>query len=69
MKFYMGYEKNMSLLLVPKSLKVNKKVEKIGLGSFNDVQCKSGKRYILILFAVTLSILTYEEVYSQGSLV
>ena len=30
MKFYMGYKKNMSFLVVPKSLKVGKKVEKIG---------------------------------------
>ena len=35
-KFYMGYEKNMSFLVIPKSPKVGKKVEKIGLGSFND---------------------------------
>ena len=35
MKFYMGYEKNMSFLVIPKSLKVGGKVEKIGLGSFN----------------------------------
>ena len=34
MTFYMGYEKNMSFLVIPKSLKVGKKVEKIGLGSF-----------------------------------
>ena len=31
----MGYEKNMSFLVIPKSPKVWKKVEKIGLGSFN----------------------------------
>ena len=35
MKFYMGYEKNMSFLVIPKSPKVGGKVEKIGLGSFN----------------------------------
>ena len=34
MIFYMGYEKNMSFLVIPKSPKVRKKVEKIGLGSF-----------------------------------
>ena len=34
-KFTMGYEKNMSFLVIPKSPKVSKKVEKIGLGSFN----------------------------------
>ena len=35
MEFYMVYEKNMSFLLViPKSPKVGKQVEKIGLGSF-----------------------------------
>ena len=34
-KFYMGYEKNMSFLVIPKSPKVGEKVEKIGLGSFN----------------------------------
>ena len=33
-KFYMGYEKNMSFHVIPKSPKVWKKVEKIGLGSF-----------------------------------
>ena len=35
MKYYMGYGKNMSFLVIPKSPKVWKKVEKIGLGSFN----------------------------------
>ena len=30
-QLYMGYEENMSFLVIPKSLKV----EKIGLGSFN----------------------------------
>ena len=34
-KFAMGYEKNMSFLVIPKSPKVWKKVEMIGLGSFN----------------------------------
>ena len=34
-KFSMGYEKNMSFLVIAKSLKVQKKkVEKIGLGFF-----------------------------------
>ena len=34
-KFNMGYEKNMSFLAIPKSPKLRKEVEKIGLGSFN----------------------------------
>ena len=33
-KFAMGYEKNMSFFVIPKSPKVFKKVEKIGLGFF-----------------------------------
>ena len=33
-KFHMDYEKNMSNILVPKSQKVWKKVEEIGLSSF-----------------------------------
>ena len=33
-KFYMGYEKNMSFHVIPKSPKVWKKVEKIRLGFF-----------------------------------
>ena len=33
-KFSMGYEKNMSFLVIAKSSKVGKKVEKVGLGSF-----------------------------------
>ena len=33
-KFTMGYKKNMSFLVVTKSSKIGKKVEKIGLGSF-----------------------------------
>ena len=32
MKFYMGYEKTMSFPVIQKSLKVGKKVEKIGVG-------------------------------------
>ena len=36
-KFYMGYEKNMSFHVIPKSPKVWKKVEKIGLGSFKTI--------------------------------
>ena len=36
-KFYMGYEKNMSFHVIPKSPKVLKKVEKIGLGSFKAI--------------------------------
>ena len=35
MKFYMSYEENMSFLVIPKSPKVGRKVEKIGLDSFN----------------------------------
>ena len=34
MKFYMGYEENMSFLVIPKSPKAGENVEKIGLGSF-----------------------------------
>ena len=34
-KFDMGYEKNMSFLVIPKSPNLWKKVEKTGLGSFN----------------------------------
>ena len=34
-KFDMGYEKNMSFRVIPKSSKSLKKVEKMGLGSFN----------------------------------
>ena len=34
MKFVMGYEKDMSFLVIPKSPKVWEKYEKIGLGSF-----------------------------------
>ena len=45
MKFYMGYEKNMSFLVIPKSLNVGEKVEKIGQGSFNLLQ----KKYKVIL--------------------
>ena len=33
----MGYEKNMSFLVIPKSQKVRKKVEQIGLGSFKTI--------------------------------
>ena len=33
-KFAMGYEKNRSFLVIPKSPKVGKRVEKIGLGPF-----------------------------------
>ena len=37
-EFDMGYEKNMSFLVIPKSPKsLKKKVEKIGLGSFKHV--------------------------------
>ena len=36
-KFAMGYEKNMSFHVIPKSPKVLKKVEKIGLGFFKGV--------------------------------
>ena len=39
-KFIMGYEKNMSFLVIPKSPNVGKNVEKIGLGSFKS-QLKS----------------------------
>ena len=35
MRFYVGYEKNMSFLVISKSPKVGKRVDKIGLGSFN----------------------------------
>ena len=38
MIFYMGYEKNMSFLMIPKSPKIGKKVEKIGLGSFKTLK-------------------------------
>ena len=34
MTLYMGYEKNMSFLVIPKFRKVEENVEKIGLGSF-----------------------------------
>ena len=34
LKFHKGNEKNMGHLLIPKSLKVWKKVEPIGLGTF-----------------------------------
>ena len=34
-KFDTGYENNKSFLVIPKSLKVRQKVEKIGLSSFN----------------------------------
>ena len=34
-KFAMGYEENMSILVIAKSQKVFKRVEKIGLGTFN----------------------------------
>ena len=37
MKFYMGYEKNKSFLVIPKSPKIGKKVEKIGLGFFKEL--------------------------------
>ena len=40
-KFAMGYEKNMSFLVIAKSPKVWKKSKKIGLGSF-----KSGRYYL-----------------------
>ena len=36
MKFHMGYEKHMSFLVISKFPKLGKKVEKIGLGSFNN---------------------------------
>ena len=36
-KFAMGYEKNMGFFVIPKLLKVWKKVEKIGLGFFNEL--------------------------------
>ena len=36
-KFSIGYENNMSFLVIAKSPKVKKKVENIGLGSFNKV--------------------------------
>ena len=35
-KFAMGYEKNMSFLVIPKSPEVWKKVEQIGLGFFEE---------------------------------
>ena len=34
-KFYLGYEKNMSFIVILQSQQVGKKVEKIGLGSSN----------------------------------
>ena len=34
-KFAMGYEKKKTFLVIPKSPKVWKKIEKIGLGTFN----------------------------------
>ena len=37
-KVAMGYRKNMSFLVIPKSPKVSKKVEKIKLGSFNGMK-------------------------------
>ena len=45
-KFDTSYEKNMSFLVIPKSPKVGRKIEKIGLGSFNnelmqDSMCKA----------------------------
>ena len=36
-KLYMGYEQNISFLVIPKSPKVGKQVEKIGLGSLSCV--------------------------------
>ena len=39
-KFYMGYEKNMSFLVKPKSTKLWEKVEKIGLGYFKRTKKK-----------------------------
>ena len=41
----MDYEKNMSFLVIPKSPKVFKKVEKVGLGFFNPNTIKSYKSY------------------------
>ena len=39
-KFWMGYQKSMSFLVIAESWKVWKKFEKIGLGSFNLPRCK-----------------------------
>ena len=47
-KFVMGYEKNMSFLVIAKSPKVWKKIEKIGLGSFKVVECT----FYLLLVAI-----------------
>ena len=42
----MGYEKNMNFLVIAKSPQVWKKVDKIGLGSFNCLQLAKLKKYI-----------------------
>ena len=48
MKFYMGYEKNMSFLMIPKSPKVWKKVEKIELGSFKVLREQTGSNFLIL---------------------
>ena len=47
-KFYMGYEKNMSFHVIPKYPKVWKKVEKIRLGS--------SKAFLFVLYTVKVII-------------
>ena len=55
-KFAIGYEKNMSFLVIAKSLKVGKKVEKIGLGPCMMISGQSSLDLITLVGGVTLLV-------------
>ena len=60
-KFAMRYEKNMSFLVIVKSPKVSKKVEKIGLGSF-----KFGKVHFIHTTPSTAASVSYKRTMLSG---
>ena len=64
MKFYMGYEINMRFLVIPKSPKVGKKVEKIGWAPLS-------KDCIIITYKfgkISSSLTTFEGTHSNNLL-